>query len=123
VITENRPSCKGDEILRAEGGCYGGSMIEPDPYPTAIPEAFSILKLKPNPAQGQVTIEYSSPEEETIQIRILDITGRLVMSPQALPLIQGYGEAALDLSRLNPGLYFVQMMAPELGKTHKLTLY
>ncbi|MEM6347219.1 MAG: T9SS type A sorting domain-containing protein [Bacteroidota bacterium] len=124
-IEENKPSCSRNEILKPEGVCYGGSLggPDPDPAPGIIPDNYAITQLRPNPTEGEIVLQYASPEEEVIQVRIMDVSGRLVMNPQSLPSLKGIGETSLDLSRLNPGLYFIQMLAPELGKVHKLILY
>ncbi|MFK7921152.1 MAG: T9SS type A sorting domain-containing protein [Bacteroidia bacterium] len=120
-ILENRPSCSRNEIIKADGVCYGGTLNDPDP--TTIPEQFAVLGLYPNPTSGQAKIYYASPEVRTIELRIVDLQGRWAKPIQSFSAIAGYGELSLDLSQLNPGLYFVQMLVPETGQIWKLVLY
>jgi hypothetical protein len=58
------------------------------------------IRMFPNPVQDQLTIRGLLPHH---QLRVLDITGRTVYQGAATPYF--------DLSRLQSGLYFVEVFS------------
>ena len=61
-----------------------------------------LLRAYPNPATEQLTVEAAGGED--YQVTMYDLTGRLMMQHDRLK-----GKAALDISRLHPGVYVVKM--------------
>lgn len=58
------------------------------------------ISLKRNPVES--TLEFNGTLEERTTLNIFDLTGRLRLS------IQGWNGEAVDVSRLNPGLYIIK---------------
>lgn len=58
----------------------------------------------PNPVQSQLTIEYNAVKEETVNVRITDVLGKVVMT-QAVNLQKGFNKAQIDMSGLKQGIY------------------
>ncbi len=61
----------------------------------------------PNPASDQITLMFNSSETEQ-QLHILDITGRIVMSPR---VNANTFSAKIDLTKLSPGSYIFLLNA------------
>jgi len=69
------------------------------------PQAFSIIKLYPNPASDYMTCLFSLPEAGVVEIELYDLTGRMVLEeqvevgePMELPV-------QLEVSSLASGVY------------------
>jgi len=79
----------------------------------------SILNIFPNPASETVTIQLEEPLMRDTELRIWDITGRLV---QNAPATAGLDRLILDISTLNPAWYAVELTDGErrfVGRFYK----
>lgn len=90
---------------------------EANPTPGELIEQLAV-NLYPNPNQGQASLQLELPENGVLYYSITDINGRQLGAEQRVDLAEGRQEVALDLSRLSPGLYFVQVRLE--GKTEVL---
>ena len=90
----------------------------PDPWGTAVsfttltlsglaPDLKGDFEVFPNPAQNQLTIRHSNQRQIT-QIRILDLSGRMML--ESYPASNSSNYLSLDLRSLSPGMYQVQCM-------------
>ncbi|MFB6274215.1 MAG: alpha-amylase family glycosyl hydrolase [Salinibacter sp.] len=75
----------------------------------------------PNPARGQVTVQYALPEARTATLRLYDMLGRRVKSV-AQSKQQGRRRVTLDVSGLTSGVYFLRLTVGETIRTQKLTV-
>ena len=76
------------------------------------------LTLLPNPAKGQVKVEYVLDPGEKASLRVLDATGRMLLST---PLQADVSSTTLDISSLSAGMYFVSLVG-EKGAQHSAKL-
>ncbi|MEL7532008.1 MAG: T9SS type A sorting domain-containing protein, partial [Bacteroidota bacterium] len=76
------------------------------------------VNLYPNPNQGEASLQLELPENGVLYYSITDINGRQLSAEQRVDLTEGKQEVELDLRRLSPGLYFVQVRLE--GKTEVL---
>ena len=76
------------------------------------------LQLRPNPTQGQVTVEMAAGIVGTMQVAVTDIKGQLVYSKQFADV----QARTLDLSTLPAGVYVVEVKAAEQVFSKKLVL-
>lgn len=65
------------------------------------------LKIYPNPTQGQVRIEGKLKKKETVQVRLLEATGKYIWKSDIK--IANEFLYAPDLSTLAPGIYIIQL--------------
>ena len=74
----------------------------------------------PNPATGSTTINYELKDNAEVKISVFDNTGRLVQ--QNICGFQEKGEYSLDLniSELNPGVYYYSLCADNQLQTKKM---
>ncbi len=93
----------------------GDLQLADGPYTVKIHENRSIegVLIYPNPTDGQFSILLSDPGSgETVNIIILDLSGRLIASQQQA--ISGeINLIRLDLEYLNPGLYLIHIFSGE----------
>ena len=103
-------------------GCVGSDTTYVGLY-THIPgldEPFTSM-VYPNPAKDQLTIEFSSDLLfDKIDMEIMDVRGNLIRSVR----IPGYGisRETLDVSFLQPGVYFLNIRRNNFNQIHKITI-
>jgi len=69
---------------------------------------FGITRLFPSPAQDQVTVQFQAAGEESVNVRVLDSTGRLMLE-QSTAAVPNMNELPLSLSGLSTGVYTVMV--------------
>ena len=79
------------------------------------------IKIYPNPATDQITVEVSMEADNDVQVSIMDAAGRVAVQSNRT-MSKGDNQIQMDLSRLNNGIYFVQVRNGELVKTRKLVV-
>ncbi len=67
---------------------------------------FGIISIFPSPAKDQVTIRFQATQEESVTVRVLDSTGRLMLE-QTTTAVPDRNELPLSLSGLPTGIYAV----------------
>ncbi len=79
------------------------------------------LRISPNPLAGSfATVRYSLPRGSLASLRIYDVTGRTVLSQM---LVAGRsGTTALDLRKLQAGVYLVKVTTEGFSSTQKLVV-
>jgi hypothetical protein len=76
------------------------------------------LTMYPVPAHAELNVSFANPAME-VQLRLLNQKGQVVLQEKLR------GQTQLDVSRLAPGLYFLQALdaaGKQLSKTQKLTI-
>jgi len=77
--------------------------------------AFSVF---PNPTEGLLQIELGNKVEGKVQLRITDMSGRIVMEQQLR--MNGGTRNAVDMTKLQSGQYLVQLTTPDWVKTERV---
>lgn len=75
----------------------------------------------PNPAHGNLFLEWTARQSENLSIKILDAFGRVVQMAN-FQSIEGINEASLSLFDLNPGIYFIQMRLGQMERTFRVMM-
>ena len=100
-------------IIRA-GGCT--TTLQHQFVRSALNDpASNRVELYPNPATNHLTISSLSPSHEALNIRLLSLSGQVVMSQQAVNLPQH-----LDISQLPAGVYMVEISGESGVKYEKM---
>lgn len=68
------------------------------------------VQCVPNPADDQVNIIFDLQEKSEIAIEILDPTGRLRIAIPSAVFLSGKNMIPLNLSQLEPGIYFIRFI-------------
>ncbi len=82
------------------------------------------ITMNPNPVRGngQATIRFTSSQSGLVTIRVLDITGRVLLQQQS-KTYEGNNSVALNNSeRLQPGSYVIQVAKEDEVSTAKFTV-
>jgi Secretion system C-terminal sorting domain len=69
---------------------------------------FKINALMPNPTKDNLTIQFESNNNETVQIAVMDMTGRVVLTQNAQNT-EGPNAVVLNLANLSNGMYMVSL--------------
>ncbi|MDD4214358.1 MAG: T9SS type A sorting domain-containing protein, partial [Bacteroidales bacterium] len=80
------------------------------------------ISVTPNPATGNIFLNWSGKAEKNIKIEITDITGRQVFSKELLSA-QGNNSCKIDLQNLTGGIYFVNLKKEEKAYVSKLIIF
>lgn len=70
------------------------------------------VSLYPNPAHDAVTMKFFSTSTEAVQIKITDITGKVVLAENT-HVTTGENNKILSLSGITPGMYFVNISSAD----------
>jgi len=62
----------------------------------------------PNPSQGQVTLQYNSPDESSYLMKVTDLTGRMLMH-ENLSAREGLNRHEINLSDVAKGVYMLSL--------------
>lgn len=76
----------------------------------------------PNPAASNVYFEINTPENATVKINILDITGRVVRASQYPALTQGEHTISMPTDGLADGMYIYRVEAADYSATGKINI-
>lgn len=110
----------------AAGSCDDGTVSTPLLWTVGcggvgIAElAYGDFSIYPNPTSGMLSIELSDQEFGNIQLRMLDMSGRVVMD-QSL-LMNGGTRNVIDMRGLQSGNYMVQLTTTKWVKTQRVQL-
>ncbi len=69
-------------------------------------DQFGITSVFPSPTKSDVTVQFNATQEETVIVRVMDMTGRLVLE-QTMEAAQNINELPLTLQGLQAGIYTV----------------
>ena len=73
----------------------------------------SSVKMYPNPAQG--VVNFSSASSDALTVSVFDVLGKQVLQAKTV-------QSQLNISSLNPGMYFVKMTQGSNSSTKKLVV-
>jgi len=79
------------------------------------------FNLYPNPTAGDATVDVDLTEDQAVSIRVIDLTGRIVLS-QNLGGIQGSNQIRLEMKSLSNGVYIVEIQAGNMREQKRLVL-
>lgn len=93
-------------------GLYSTGLTSPCDYLTGISKkqiGHEILKIYPNPAQSQITIEFELSNTKNTIIEIKNALGQTVKTIDNKALSKGKKKIEIDVSEFSKGLYFIQL--------------
>lgn len=87
-----------------------------------IPSAYKLLNNYPNPFNPVTKIRFQIPKADLVEVRVFDVTGRLVSTLIKQILKEGVYEALFDASGLPSGIYIVMMQSDGFKGVQKIAL-
>jgi hypothetical protein len=89
---------------------------------TEIPSDYQLLNNYPNPFNPVTKIRFQIPRTSYVEIKIFDVTGKLVKVITEQSLKAGIYETAFDASSLSSGIYFVKMQSESYTGIKRIAL-
>jgi extracellular elastinolytic metalloproteinase len=86
-----------------------------------VPNPALAVGVYPNPASTQLNLRFPPQLSEAVSIRITNTAGRLVQT-ESLDVQESNGKAELDVSRLQPGIYFILISTGSELTTEKIII-
>jgi hypothetical protein len=74
------------------------------------------ILIYPNPVRDIATISLTAERQGKVNIRIVDVTGKILITDEVYAAGNGVSQIKLNCNKLNPGLYFVYLTVD--GVTH-----
>lgn len=89
---------------------------------TAVTNELKINKLNffPNPSSGNFTLEFESPNNDAISIKITDVNGKQVYNETVKG--EGHQSKQIDISNESKGVYFILLQQGKNISTKKITI-
>ena len=84
-------------------------------------EDFQILSNRPNPAKENTQIRFILPKKAIIQLRVFDISGRIITHKQ-IEAKDGENSYLLNVSSLDNGIYYYQLIFEEIYLNAKFVI-
>ncbi|MCE2846928.1 MAG: T9SS type A sorting domain-containing protein, partial [Sphingobacteriales bacterium] len=79
------------------------------------------VELYPNPAQNRSHYRFTSENEQSIQVRVTEISGKTVLAFDGMAL-PGMNEGEIDLGTLQSGMYLIQFHVGQQVSTERLII-
>ncbi len=103
-------------IFKLLGICEEGGirLINPD-------KLTQLMKISPNPSEGNVNIELNLVEKGTTSLKVFDVNGQFIDYKE----LSTTGNINIELNTQNysNGLYFIHLQTPTVNKKEKLIIY
>jgi hypothetical protein len=81
------------------------------------------LSIAPNPFSGSTTVTYTLENEQLVSAQLLDLTGRLMVSPVSQQRqVAGEHRFALDANNVPAGLYFLVLQTGPKRQTQRVVI-
>ncbi len=80
------------------------------------------FKVYPNPTAGDATVDFEMIEDQSVVLRLYDLTGRMVLT-QNLEGTKGSNQSRLEMATLPNGVYVVEIQAVDVRKQKRLVVH
>ena len=101
-----------------------GSIVVEQILPVGVDDKlFTDLKVYPNPVSNQLNVAYSNLKSSKVKVQLMDINGKVIIDSNLPRSVNHIHQ--IDVSLLDDGLYFLNMIDTSTGKlvkTFKLLL-
>jgi hypothetical protein len=91
-------------------------------HPEDASRAIELRGAFPNPFRSETAIRFAVPAPTRVQVRMFDVTGRLVRTLVDAQLPAGDHSAMVRADGLNPGVYWVRLQAGAVAATRRVVL-
>jgi hypothetical protein len=78
------------------------------------------LAVFPNPSQDAISLKFDSPENEVLNVMVIDNMGRVVMNNESL-IFQGENELTYDVNALSSGSYQILIIGQSINAVKKFS--
>ncbi len=111
----------GTSYYRLKQTDFDGTVSFSDPVAVHINLNFEELEIYPNPASTNVSVAFVSYNTKALQIKMYDITGKLVKNDLYKPVVGG-NIYSMEVKDLPKGIYSISLIGEKSIQTRKLIL-
>lgn len=86
------------------------SILDVEPVNNLLPADYNLSAVYPNPTSGISSVEFTLPEQQSINIKVYDVLGRECLS-NIYQASAGSWSADIDMSKFASGMYIVSMFS------------
>lgn len=92
---------------------------------TSIGSTFipSTIEAFPNPANGNCTLRFYQHDEEQVQVKLIDLSGKMITTVFDEPIGVGPQEISIDLNRIDSGPYTLQLRSISRVRNTRLLVH
>ncbi|MBC7778037.1 MAG: T9SS type A sorting domain-containing protein, partial [Phycisphaerae bacterium] len=116
----NGATCSSVVTVQPFTGLRGSSGDRNDKKPSTA-TATANLTLYPNPTAGDAMIDFELTEDQSVALRVFDLTGRMVLN-QNLEGAKGSNQSRLEMATMPNGVYVVEIQAGDARKQKRLVV-
>jgi photosystem II stability/assembly factor-like uncharacterized protein len=110
----------------AQNTAWGWAMdhlsIQELPVATEVSKTVEALSVFPNPAVNEISIRYYLHERSNVTVRLVDVSGRPVVTRDVGTRNPGSQTAGLDVRAVTPGIYILEVATRRSKETRKILI-
>ncbi len=95
-----------DEAVIKNQSAPPGLVFDGDGQAIADRKALQVSKVYPVPADNQITVEVNSTNDQSVVVRVVDLSGKQVQRFNT-DLYKGFNEMQLNTTTFSPGKYYI----------------
>ncbi len=99
-----------------------GDVVTAPPAPPSLPASIRFAPAYPNPFNPVTKLSFTLPAEQSVQLKIYDVQGRVVEVLTDRRYSAGEYSFPFDATGLPSGLYFARLIAGEFSQSQKILL-
>ncbi len=111
ILTDDDPNHNNMDFIVDTNATSMGILTDSTTSAPIIISESLLINVYPNPADDYINIYYQSTDFERIEIEVINIEGKLVMSPIIVDNIEKENTININLKEAVPGTYFVKIQA------------
>jgi hypothetical protein len=100
--------CSAIRYYRLKQNDFDGKSALSDVVAVNCKNTDETLTLYPNPAASSITYQYFQNNDEQLEVRILDVTGRVITS-EIVTSLRGFNTTTTSIDELAAGVYYLQI--------------
>ncbi len=118
--SNNGATCISVVTVYPYSGFRGGSGDRKEEQ-TTVPGSDFGFNVYPNPTAGDATVDFELSENQSVAMRVFDLTGRIVMNQQTEG-VEGSNQIHLEMGAMPNGVYVVEIQADNARAQKRLVL-
>ncbi len=76
----------------------------------ALTSDFTFATINPNPAFGEIVVNYTLPEDRDVKVNLYDSRGRLIKQLLSATESKGFVTHTFSVNELSRGVYYVKIV-------------
>ena len=89
-------------------------------FTNMLPKEFMLRNPNPSISRGDFSISFDIPMRSEVELKILDVSGRVVMDAIRKVMDAGYYRETINAEKLSTGTYFIMMESKDYRSIKKI---